>query len=553
MPRYALAVAATALAILVWLPLQLAGVPLDTPDGFLHLGWAAGWARQIQAGDFWPQWSDLNWSGAGSFALAIYPPLFRLILGAPLAAGVPPDQALAGALLVVFLVNAAGAVVLAETWKPKNRFLLVLLAGLNPYLLVNVYVRGAWPESLALAWLWWIAAGLANIEKRQSTGILLATTGIAGVVLSNWNSALLTIVVWGIAAVALSMRKAWMALRDWTLSQCLALVITAPFWWPALQLMPSLRAPVPEGLLRGEFFMNGIKSTGSFGGLLWVQGLAIALLLASRWFAWGGKSKMLGGWGLCTSLGALLLCMELMEPVYEQLPVLQRIQFPWRWLGPAWFGGTVWICAIEGERRKGRWRLVGAVIAGIGAIGCWVDGLWRFRTNIVGHAPSRKEVLALREILKCSPYDRCPKGASILPEEGELAKRFAKMDDGRISLAGVPDYTPAGIPTGSWEKRLAIFWIPKWPQAGWAEFSGEGLTRVVTNKPRNKLIRVNAQSAGVLRVMQWAHPHWRIQRKKADGTWEEPLPIGGKNGAGWIEVPLEHGVWDVALTYGRAL
>ena len=32
------------LGLLVWLPLALAGVPLDTPDGFLHLGWAVGWA-----------------------------------------------------------------------------------------------------------------------------------------------------------------------------------------------------------------------------------------------------------------------------------------------------------------------------------------------------------------------------------------------------------------------------------------------------------------------------------------------------------------------------
>ena len=52
--RWLLPLAAGALALLVWLPLGLAGVPLDTPDGFLHLGWAAGWARQVAGGWWWP-------------------------------------------------------------------------------------------------------------------------------------------------------------------------------------------------------------------------------------------------------------------------------------------------------------------------------------------------------------------------------------------------------------------------------------------------------------------------------------------------------------------
>lgn len=82
------------LALLVWLPFGLAGVPLDTPDGFLHLGWAAGWARQMAGGWWWSQWIHLNWAGAGSFTLAIDPPLFRWLLGSPLLLGIPPDHAL---------------------------------------------------------------------------------------------------------------------------------------------------------------------------------------------------------------------------------------------------------------------------------------------------------------------------------------------------------------------------------------------------------------------------------------------------------------------------
>jgi len=121
MGRRALPLAALAMALLVWLPLGIAGVPLDTPDGFLHLGWAVGWARQLAAGWWWPQWSDLAWAGAGTFAPAVYPPLFRNLLGIPLLLGVPPDHALAMALLQVLLINALGTVALAEAWLARGR------------------------------------------------------------------------------------------------------------------------------------------------------------------------------------------------------------------------------------------------------------------------------------------------------------------------------------------------------------------------------------------------------------------------------------------------
>ena len=56
MRRWSLIGAAMALALVVWLPLGVAGLPLDTPDGFLHLGWSVAWVRQLQAGWLWPTW-----------------------------------------------------------------------------------------------------------------------------------------------------------------------------------------------------------------------------------------------------------------------------------------------------------------------------------------------------------------------------------------------------------------------------------------------------------------------------------------------------------------
>lgn len=556
MQRSALAVAASGLALLVWLPLALAGVPLDTPDGFLHLGWAAGWARQLQGGDLWPQWTDLNWAGAGSFALTIYPPLFRLVLGAPLALGVPPDHALAGALLAVLLVNSWGAAVLAQTWLPRGRgrWLLVLLAGLNPYLLVNIYVRGAWPEALALACLWWLAAGMAALLRELNWGLAVTTAALAAIVLSNWNSTVLTLVVWSVAAAILSVQRAWAPLHRWLLALVLALTLTAVFWWPALQMLPSLRAPIPAGLLPGEFFMAGASGAGSFGRLLWIQSLTLALLLTLRWLGWGSRSDLIGRWGLSIALIGLLLTLSLSEPLYQLVPPLQRIQFPWRWLGPAWFAASLWICSAQEQPALPSWRRLALLTAGLGAAGCWFDGLWRFRSNLTGHAPSQEERQALRQLLACDPLQACPRGHSALPPQGELTKRFAALDDGRIALAGVPDYSPHSIPASSWNQRLAIFWLPQWPQTHWARFSGEGSARLISRGPRERTLQVEAHSPGQLRIMQWAHPQWRVQIRPAKGPnrdWSLPIPRGSANQAGWVELSLPNGTWEVALTYGK--
>jgi hypothetical protein len=190
-------------------------------------------------------------------------------------------------------------------------------------------------------------------------------------------------------------------------------------------------------------------------------------------------------------------------------------------------------------------------------MGLWGDSLGRFAANWVGHAPSRQEKLAMRRLLSCDPLKPCPEGVQALPTQGELSKRFVALADGRIALSGVPDYSPAGVPERSWNPRLAIFWLPHWPQTAWAGFQGPGKVSLAQSGPQQRTLLVQAQGAGRLRLLQWAHPSWRVQWRTAAwagrpaGSWSAPLPDGGRDGQGWISVPLEAGVWEVALTYGQ--
>ena len=557
MGRRALLLAALGLALISWLPLGVAGVPLDTPDGFLHLGWAVAWAKAVQGGWLWPTWSDLPWAGAGSHALLIYPPLFRLLVGIPMVAGVPPDRALAGGLLVVTLVNAMGAAVLAQHWLRQERWRWALLLGavLNPYFLVNLYVRGAWPEALAQGLLWWLTLGLLGVKKKTRWGIALSSAALAGVILSNWNASLLTALICLMAAgVVLRGSRQWLR---WLWSGLLALAVTSPFWIPALLALPTVRPPIPEGLLPGEFFGSGQAGQFSFGRLIWIQSVVIGSILISRWLGWGRSVDPLGRWGMLLAASGLVLMLPVSAPVYELVSPLQRIQFPWRWLSPTWMGALLWWASVGVQANTrlsaSTWRRVAYLLTALAAVGAWYDSLWRFRTNLIGHAPSRKEIQANRTLLACDPLVPCPKGVAALPNTGELSKRFAATRDGRIALSGVPDYSPATIPESSWNKRLAIFWLPNWPQRDWSAFSSAGTVKVTFKSPTERRFLVDAKSPGNLRLMQWADPRWKVLVRPSDRSEEwnqQPFELT-KAPDGWTMIPLQAGTWEVALRYGH--
>ncbi len=587
---------ALGLALLLWLPIGLLGVPIDTPDGLIHLGWAAAWAQQIRGGWLWPLWSDLNWAGAGSAALQLYPPLFRLMAGIPIALGIPAARALELALLLLLVLNNLGAACLARLWLRPGRWqwALVALAGLTPYLFVNVIIRGAWPEAMGQILLWWLALGWLGLERRRFWGLAIASLALAGIVLSNWNSAQLSLLAWGLGLVVLIRpRPDWAAVRRWCLVPAIAIPITAPFWGPALAAVGGVRPPIPNYLYKNEFLFAHHPGQIMIADLLWIQAATILVLVLVRWLGWGwlglgwaGASDLnteeadnigsagnpegapLARWGLLLTCFGILMMLPISEPIYQLLVPLQRIQFPWRWLGPTWFGALLWLCSpgalpvgthqTPSVLRRGAW--LGAITL---AAVLWVDSLSRFQQNILGHHPSELERRSLNRLLACDPLVPCPDGVAALPPTGELSKRFVALGDGRIALTGVPDYSPAGIPESSWVRRMQTFWVPAWPQQTWVAFKGEGAdeetragsAELVAHGPTQRLIRVEAPTPGRLRVMQWAYPAWTVQKRRIGAiSWETPLPLSGPNQArdqeGWVSVPLDAGTWEVALTYG---
>ena len=574
-PSTELLLIALGLALLSWGPIGWAGLPGHTHDGFQHLAWGAAWIRQLQGGWLWPQWSDLSWAGAGSAVFQFYPPLFRL-LGTPLGLlGWAPVATVQASLLLVMLINATGAWALAGDWLPHRggrwggawRLLLVTAVVLNPYFLINLYVRGAWPEALGQALLTWLALGLARLPRRPRSGIVLTAVALGALVLSNWNTALLALVAWGLAMVLLAAGRQWRPLVGWGLGLGLALGATAPFWWPALSQLGLIRPPVPAGLYPEEFFFApaGDRPT-YFADLLWVQGLVILLLLGVRLVGWGtggwrpnrnAPVAPLASWGLLLALATVVMVLPISAPIYGWITPLQRLQFPWRWLSLGWLGALLWLCSpaalgLPWLARSG-WRRGLWVLGALLALVLSVDSLNRFRTNLLTDHLTPAQGERLNTLLRCPPLDPCPAGLAALREGSDEVQPFIALGDGRIAITGMRDYSPAGIPDTAWQAREVIFWQPRWPQTAWAHFEGDGRVSLRERRPQRITLTVDAAGAGRLRVMQWAYPAWRVQtRRQGDVLWSPPLTDGGRDPDGWISVPLQSGPWEVALTYGQS-
>jgi len=131
-------------------------------------------------------------------------------------------------------INNLGAACLALLWlwlRPGRwPWVLVTLARLNPYLFVNVTIRGTWQEAMGQILLWRLAQGWLGLERRRHWGLPIASLAFAGIVLSNWNSTQLSLLDWGLGLLVLIKPGVdWRAICRWCLLPGIAVAVTAPF------------------------------------------------------------------------------------------------------------------------------------------------------------------------------------------------------------------------------------------------------------------------------------------------------------------------------------
>jgi hypothetical protein len=291
----------------------------------------------------------------------IYPAAFNLFL-----------------FLCVWLAGLATYALVQEWWGPAAGLVAAILYLTAPYLGFDVMVRGALAEVFGLAWppiiLWLLHRALAlpaGRERRWSRGISagLAALAFAGLIYAHNATALAVAPLIGGYVILLAwLRRRWTILLRGGGILAVGLALSARFWLPALaerSLVQSDRllvAPIftyytnflslrellawPSAVDPLLINPSPAKGLGLLAFVLAGAGCAALLWTALNRVRRGNTphrvAEYLNRWDLglgaffsAALLGYMLLTLAPSRPVWDNVPLLPFIQFPWRFLGAA--------------------------------------------------------------------------------------------------------------------------------------------------------------------------------------------------------------------------
>ncbi|MBN1936426.1 MAG: hypothetical protein JW934_17300 [Anaerolineae bacterium] len=363
---------------IVILPLAAGPGPVNTRGGgdspFLYVR-LEQLVEGLKAGQFPVRWMPDAAYGLGypffNFyaALPYYiAALFRLLGWGPILS-IQVTQALG------FVLAAASMGLLARRAfrHPAPRVLAVVAYTVAPFHLVNVYVRGdSLSEFYAFVFfplIFWALLRLRDDPTWRNVGLLGLSYG--GLILTHNLSAIMfspfvaALALWG--ALSTEVQRRVPALLKMLAGGLFGLALSASLWLVAVVDLPAVRMSAqdiqtsgyfnPEGHLRGLdlvqlslfFDYDVVPGTTPFA-MGAVQ--AALLVLATGVVVWGwfrktetgflSKTRFLNSFWIAGLLLSTFLITTLSKPLWQHLPVLPIVQFPWRFLSiQALFGALV--------------------------------------------------------------------------------------------------------------------------------------------------------------------------------------------------------------------
>jgi len=331
-----------------------------THDGVIHLLNLAEYERCVDDGEFPCRWAANRGRGYGLPVFNFYPPLPYSLALVFIKLGCSHFVALKVVFFLAMLLGNIGALCLARMLLGgAASTLAATLCTLAPYLALNVFVRGALAETWGYAWVPWVFAGsyaIAKVELPKFWQLLAFALAWAGLLLSHLLTVAMLVLPYAAWLLWLCVRFGWARVwRPMLVTHLVAAGLSAFFVLPSVILK---RATQDYALIESGFdFHNNFLSTAKilFGLVPWGYGYFRDP---------GGMSVRLGPlyWGLivigaCTvlyrrrtrsdnpphlhffwfavglGLFGLWMASRTSQPLWDILPFLAYVQFPWRFIG----------------------------------------------------------------------------------------------------------------------------------------------------------------------------------------------------------------------------
>ena len=369
----------TALLVLLSLPVSLSLFTSRLSDGHdatEYLPRQVEFHEDISHGNLLPRWAPDLSQGAGQPLFLFNPPMFYYLaelwrlLGFDLVTGINL------ACVVIVLASAAGMFLLARLYFGDAGGWLAAAAYLYaPYFAVDLYVRSALAEFAAFPFFVWALYGFAAYTKLGSRRrLLIGAAAFAGVMLSHNPAALLFTPL--LLAFIVFTSKSWKSLRHQAYGFALGLGLAAFVWIPGLTLNSLVQV---KTLLKGySQYTNHFVYLHQLFYSPWGYGLSVAGDQDGMSFALGGTHLLLCAaaavlvwrrrvdrrWFLFFAGAAAILSFLMLQNakfIWDRIPLLQIVAFPWRLLGPVAVCIAAIIAAL-GPAMKRRAAFAGAMV-----------------------------------------------------------------------------------------------------------------------------------------------------------------------------------------------
>jgi len=355
---------------------------LGTASGHDFEFHAASWldaAYQWKQGILFPRWTAWTNHGFGEPRFIFYPPL-SWMLGAALTLLVPDVavpilfivlvQTLAG-LSAYFLVRRLAA--------PRAALFGAACYVMNPNALLITYIRSDFAEQLACALFpLLLLAALRLCEFLDESppnfsSISVFAIPFAGVWLSNAPAGVIAsysmALLFAWAAVS---RRSWRILLRGIVGIVLGLGLAAFYLVPASneQSWVNISQALSSGLLPAQNFLFTAIDDVEHTWFNWIASICALFLilllglaaLASRRFASAANSSSRNRQAFLSLLvlgaAATLLTLRITLPLWNYLPKLRFVQFPWRWMSVIAVVACCFVALALEKRRGWLWFVV---------------------------------------------------------------------------------------------------------------------------------------------------------------------------------------------------
>ncbi|MEP7270904.1 MAG: 6-pyruvoyl-tetrahydropterin synthase-related protein [Acidobacteriota bacterium] len=328
--------------IILTLPALIYGFPVHNHDGWVHTLWYSNFASQLWAGELYPRWLlGLN-RGLGSPALFFYQPgpYFATSLFKPFFPGDAHGLRQLGASATLALIASGW---FAYLWLcrivPRKPALIASLVYLvMPYhLAIDLYLRGAFTEFWAFVWLpliLFLAHRLRSGERFSVAGLALS---YALLIVSHLPTALIfspvpILYVIIPAEKGSRIRSTGRVVAALTLGIGLAAIYLLPAW-TMREFVSMQEMSRPELYFENWFVLTSLFARGLPTYLSWMV-ISMSCAAGSAYFAAGKQPNEMvrreRAFWAAVVVGAVVMMTPLSKPVWKLLPVLQTVQFPFR-------------------------------------------------------------------------------------------------------------------------------------------------------------------------------------------------------------------------------